>query len=122
MKGLRVAGASNLEQANAYVAQEFLPWWNHNLTVLPAHQDDAHRALGNEHDLAAILSHVEHRQIGNGYTVRYLGQLYRIASAEVRGGKRGANLRVEARLDGSLAMSFNGRYVSVEQCQKTPRR
>ena len=117
VKGLRVAGAGNLEQANAYVEQEFLPWWNRNLTVLPAQEDDAHRALGKEHDLGAILSHVEGRQVGNGYTVRYLGQLYRIVSADVPGGIRGAKLRVEARLDGSLAMSFNGLCLSVEQCQ-----
>ncbi len=42
VKGLRVAGASTREQANAYLEQKFIPWWNEKLTVLPAHPDDAH--------------------------------------------------------------------------------
>lgn len=35
VKGLRVAQASTLEQANAYLDSEFLPWWNQALTVTP---------------------------------------------------------------------------------------
>ena len=45
VKGLRVAGANTLEQANAYLETVFIPWWNQTLTVLAAHTDDAHRAL-----------------------------------------------------------------------------
>ncbi len=78
VKGLRVAAASSLEQANAYLEQEFLPWWNRTLTVEPNNNADAHRPLTREYNLAAILSHVEERQIGNGYTVRYRGHTYRI--------------------------------------------
>jgi hypothetical protein len=65
VKGLRVAGASTLEEANAYLDTEFLPWWNQTLAVVPANPTDAHRPLGKEHDLAAILSHVEERQVTN---------------------------------------------------------
>ena len=68
VKGLRVAGASSLEQANAYLEQEFLPWWNRTLTVEPNNDADVHRPLTQEHALAAILSHVEERQVSNGYT------------------------------------------------------
>ena len=121
VKGLRVAGARTLVEANAYLEREFLPWWNNTLTVEPAKADDAHRKLGREHDLAAILSHVEHRQVNNGYVIRYDGQLYRIAGGEVRPGLRGAQVRVEARLDGSLAMRCSGRYLRVEQCVEPPR-
>src|SRR3954454_18413471 len=92
VKGLRVAGASSLEQANAYLEQEFLPWWNRMLTVEPKHDSDAHRALTRQYDLAAILSHVEPRQISNGYTVRYRGQAYQIPASEVRTGMRGSQL------------------------------
>jgi hypothetical protein len=66
VKGLQVAGVSSLEQANAYLEQEFLPWWNRRLTVAPSNECDAHRPLIQEYDLAAILRHVEERQISNG--------------------------------------------------------
>lgn len=116
VKGLRVAGASSLEQANAYLEKEFLPWWNRTLTVEPANACDAHRPLLQEHHLPAILSHVDERQIGNGYSVRYGGQTYQIPSSQVRTGMRGSKLRVEARLDGTIAMRFKDEYVTVQLC------
>jgi hypothetical protein len=86
VKGLRVARASTLEAANRYLESEFLPWWNQTLVVQPANADDAHRRLGREHDLAAILSHVEQRQVNNGYIVRYQSKLYQIDRNDVRAG------------------------------------
>jgi biotin operon repressor len=121
VKGLRVAGTSSLEQANAYLEQEFLPWWNQTLTVEPDNDCDAHRPLTQEHNLAAILSQVEERQISNGYTVQYRGQTYQIPPNQVRTGMRGSKLRVEARLDGSIAMHFKNEYLRVEVCE-TPKR
>ena len=38
VKGLRVAGASTLEQANAYLEEKFIPWWNQKLTVVSAEE------------------------------------------------------------------------------------
>ncbi len=71
VKGMRVAGVGTLEAANAYLEEEYLPWWNETLTVEAATAEDAHRPLGKEHDLAAILSHVEQRQVTNDYTIRW---------------------------------------------------
>src|ERR1700722_12420098 len=88
VKGMRVAGVRTLEQANAYLEKEFLPWWNRTLVVTPASADDAHRLLGKEHDLAAILSHVEKRQVTNDYTIRWDGQFYQIDRRDIRPGMR----------------------------------
>jgi hypothetical protein len=74
VKGLRVAGASTLEQANQYLEREYVPWWNANRTVHPAHDSDAHRSLERTQELAAILSHVEQRQVDNGYILQLDGK------------------------------------------------
>ena len=116
MKGLRVAGARTLDQANAYLQSEYLTWWNQTLIVEPADVADAHRPLGKEHDLAAILSHVEQRQVTNDYTVRYEGKVYQIDRRDIQVGMRKAPVRVEQRLDGSIAVQFQGRYVRVRRC------
>ncbi len=63
VKGLRVAGVKAIEEANAYLESEFLPWWNQTLTVARANISEAQRSLGKEHCLAASLSHVESRQV-----------------------------------------------------------
>ena len=121
VKGLRVTGAQTLEQANRYLAEEFLPWWNQHLTVLPANPTDAHQPLGPDHDLAAILSVVETRQVASDYTLRFHGQLYQIARPDVRAGLRGATVQIQNRLDGSLAVRFRQRYLAVSPCQPQPK-
>lgn len=121
VKGLRKAGAATLEQANQYLEQMFLPLWERRFTVEAANRADAHRPLGREHDLAAILSHVEQRVVAADYTIRCSGQVYQMARADIRPGLRGAAVRVEKRLDGSLAVCFRGRYLQVTVCVPRPK-
>ena len=116
VKGMRVAGVRSLEEANVYLENEYLAWWNKTLTVKPANAEDAHRPLGKEHDLAAILSHVEKRQVTNDYTIRRDGKLYQIDRRDVKTGMRKAWVRVEQRLDGTLAVRFENQYVRVSRC------
>jgi hypothetical protein len=121
VKGLRVAGAKTLEQANDYLETEFIVWWNNTIAVVPASSDDAHRPLGKEHSLAASLSYVEPRQVSSGYTIQVDNQTYQIARSDIRAGLRGADVRVEIRLDASMAVRFGKRYLTVTACQPRPK-
>jgi transposase len=116
VKGMRVAGVTTIEQANEYLHNDYLVWWERELTVEPAHPDDAHRRLEKSHHLAASLSHVEMRQVRPDYTLRWDGKLYQIERAAVTTGLRGANVRVELRLDGSLAVRHGERYLPIQEC------
>ena len=74
VKGMRVAGVKTLEQANQYLVDDYLVWWERELTVQAAHPDDAHRRMDPSHHLASSLSHVETRQIHHtNYTFRVDG-------------------------------------------------
>lgn len=117
VKGLRVAGACTIEDANRYLEQEFLPWWNQHLRVVPASPADAHRPADREHNIAAALSIVDSRQVGNDYTFRWDSKIFQIARNDVRAGLRGSIVRVEQRLDGTLAARFRDQYLSFTQCQ-----
>jgi hypothetical protein len=121
VKGLRVAGANTIEEANRYLDEEFLPWWNQHLKVAPANPTDAHRELSAEHDLAASLSEVQSRQVASDYTIRLEGKVYLIARDQIRPGLRHANVRVENRLDGTVAVRFAGRCVAVTICMPAER-
>jgi len=120
-KGMRVAGVTTLEQANQYLAEEFIPWWNTTLTVKPAKPDNAHRPLARHHDLAAILSHTETRRVANDYTIQFESKVYQIASKDIRAGMRGGDVRVEKRRDGSIAVRFRDRYLAVCRCEPQPK-
>jgi transposase len=103
VKGLRKAGASTLEAANQYLERVYLPLWNQRFTVESANGSDAHRRLLAEPQLAAILSHVEERVITNDHTFQFGAQRYQIQKSSLAPRMRGRRLRVEVRLDGTLA-------------------
>jgi len=117
VKGLRVAGVKTIEQANQYLQEDYLVWWDQELTVEPANADDAHRPLDKSHNLAASLSHVETRQVRNDYTLQWDGEFYQIEPGAVVSGLRRANVRVEQRLDGVLAVRFGEKYLPVTRCE-----
>ncbi|MBI4463782.1 MAG: hypothetical protein HY647_03660 [Acidobacteria bacterium] len=113
IKGLRQAGVDTLQGAQQYLERGYLPLWNRRFTVAAANRTDAHRPLGPEHDLAAILSQVESRVVAPDYTVRFQGRRYQIARAGIRPGLRRARVRVEKRLDGSVAVRFRKHSLTV---------
>src|SRR5260370_30552924 len=43
VKGMRVAGGKTIEQPNEYLSNDYLAWWERELTVEAANPDDAHR-------------------------------------------------------------------------------
>jgi DNA-binding Lrp family transcriptional regulator len=113
VKQLRLAGACTLEAANACLETQFLPDWDERFTVSPANTADAHRSLTELHNLAATLSRVEMRTIATDYTIQFERKRYQIARASVRVAMKGQKVRVEARLDGSLAMRYEGAYLDI---------
>jgi len=121
VKGLRLAGADRLEAAQTYLEEEYLPHWNQTFTVLPASSTDAHRPLRAEHELAAILSLVEERIVTSDYTIRYQAKIFQIARSDIRPGLRGGRVRVEQRLDGSMAVKFRQYGLSVAECLAQPK-
>jgi hypothetical protein len=116
VKGMRVAGVKTIQDANAYLESEYLPEWNAKFTVLAACADDAHRPLRKQDRLEAILCRVEQRVVSNDYTVRLDGQTYQIVRADIRPKLCGARVRIERRRDGSIAVSFENRYLAVHPC------
>ena len=116
VKGMREAGVCTAEQANRYLEEVYLVWWQDTRTVPPARSPDLHQKLEKSHDLAAILSHVETRQVRNDYTIRFEGGLYQIARKDVTPGLRGADVRVEKRLDGEIAVRFREKYLGIQLC------
>ena len=78
-EGTAGGGSDHFGGCQPLSGDEFLPWVNATLAVVPANPDDAHRPLEKHHDLAAILSHVEKRRVNADYTFPLGAKTYRIA-------------------------------------------
>ncbi len=112
VKELRLQGISDIDSANRFLEERFLPAYNHDFARPPARTHDAHRSPDGL-DLDAILSHQETRTVTNDYTISYDSTHYQIARDSVVAGLRGGKVIVERRLDGSVHVRLRDRYLTV---------
>jgi molybdenum-dependent DNA-binding transcriptional regulator ModE len=113
VKELRLAGATTADEANAVLAR-VVPDHNRRFAKEAKESRDAHRALGREHRLEAILSIQEQRVVSNDYVVRFQNRYYQVLPPAYPGLRRG-QVVVEQRLDGSLALRFGERYLTYQE-------
>jgi hypothetical protein len=113
VKELRLAGVTTGDEANA-VLERLLPEHNRRFAKPARHARDAHRPLGRDHDLAAILSIQEQRVVANDYTIRFHNRFYQLLKP-VYPGERKGTVVIELRLDGSMAIRFRGHYLNYEE-------
>jgi hypothetical protein len=115
VKLLRLAKVSTREEANVFLETEYWPEWNAKFARPVQDFPNRHRGL-EQLELAAILSHVGQRVIGNDYTFSFASQRYQIAREDVQAGMRRQPLRVELRLNGELHGRYQGRYLNIAAC------
>jgi transposase-like protein len=120
VKGLRQVGAHNLETANQYLQQVYLPLWNRRFRRPAQLAGDAHRALLPGTNLDSVLSVRESRTVSQDHTVRWHGVIYRVEREHITAAMRGARIQLERRLDGSTWMHWRKRMLALEVCEATP--
>jgi hypothetical protein len=120
VKLLRLAKIQDAAAANEFLEKEYRPEWNERFATPLSSVTDLHRPWSKEIDLAASLSHVEQRVIGNDYTFSSAGGRYQIAGAAVQAGMKRRGLRVELHLDGTLQAGYEGRYLDIHECGEQP--
>lgn len=116
VKGLRKVKACNLEQANRYLQQVYLPLWNRRFTCAAEQAGNAHRALDRGLELDSVLSQVEVRSVAQDYTIRWGGVTFQIRRADIGGGMRGRQVEIEQRLDQTLWMRWKQRRLPLDCC------
>ena len=120
VKDLRLAKVKAIDSANALLDEGLLDDHNARFSVPAVDPMDAHRRLGKEHLLEAILSIQAKRVVNNDYTIRYRNRLYQIAPPPYPGLRRGTVI-MEQRADGTLAVRFKSRYLNCRDADLTKR-
>jgi transposase len=113
VKEMRLANVKTIAEANALL-ERLLPAHNRRFSVAPADAVDAHRSLGPSHRLSAILSVQEQRVVSNDYTIRFANRLYQL-DAPIYPGERGGQVTIELRLDGTMAIRLDDRYLNYHE-------
>lgn len=111
IKEMRVRGIASMEEANRFLEEEFIPFWNERFTVEPQERVDAHRALPDTVDLLQVFAETEERSIREDYTFRYDNRFYQIEAHDACEAMRRSKITLEQRLDGTLRFRWRGRYL-----------
>jgi hypothetical protein len=118
VKELRLAGISTMKDANQFLREAYIPDHNRRCAVEAAEPVDMHRPLLASHDLDAILSLQEERQVYNDSIVRYNNRF--LLLAEGHGLRPRTKVVVQQRLDGTLRITRHGRYFEFKQVPARP--
>jgi hypothetical protein len=119
VKELRLAGVTTLQGANGLLPR-LLREHNRRFGRQAKASRDAHRELGREHRLEAILSIQERRVVSNDYVVRFRSRFHQLPPPALPG-LRGGEVVIEERLDGTMAIRFGPHYLKHREVAQARR-
>lgn len=122
VKELRLAGICDIEAANRFLREAYIPKHNRLFAVEPADPIDVHKPLLPAHDLDAILSFRTDRQVQNDFTVRYRNRFFQIGPKQPVRVCRKTLLCVQQRLDGSIHLVSKGHRLKFHEIPGRPYR
>lgn len=120
IKEMRVAGIRTLADANRFLEEVFLPFWNERFTVEPCEPIPAHRPLPGGIDLLRLFAHTEQRVIRADFTFRYQNQHFQIEEPEADSRMPNRRLTIEQRLDGTTWYRWEEQYLSPTPLAEPP--
>lgn len=110
-KEMRIAAVSSLGEANQFLQEVFIPFWQDRFTVPAAQPTDAHRSLPDRLDLNLLFAETETRVLREDFTFRYQNQHWQIDQSEANYLRPKQRITIERRLDGSTHYRCGTRYL-----------
>jgi molybdenum-dependent DNA-binding transcriptional regulator ModE len=120
VKELRLAGISNLEEANRFLEDKFLPELNRRFWVKPAQEADAHRVAPR--NLAELLNWEEERVVQRDWTIAWEGRWFQIESGHEALCLAGRSVIVRQLRDGTVHLVRAGQKLKCRELAQRPAR
>lgn len=109
---LRLAQAKTMEEANKVLA-DYLPTFSRDFQVTPLKSGLAYRKIGNDFIPDKYFCNKYKRVVGGDNVVRFNGKRLQIMPLNGRASYAHARVEGHEKLDGTLAIYYQGEYLSV---------
>lgn len=122
IKELRLNKISDIETANQFLTEKFIPAFNAKFAVEPRTKANHHRALTKSEakNLPAILCRQEERTVRSDFTISYLTNWYQLTHEQPITICKKDKLIVEERRDGAIHLRLRGKYLNWQALPARP--
>jgi len=118
IKEMRLAGIKNYSQANKFLLDKFLPWYNAKYT----HQaESAYMPLPMDKDLDPIFCVKKERTVNNDNTVQIYGHIIQIPPSTLRRSFSKAKVDVCLMEDNRIFVTYRGQIIAESKLSKNNR-
>lgn len=124
VKELRLVGIKNIDEANKFLIEKFLPSFNRRFAVSAKKSGDLHRPVTKVelHKLAGILSIQTPRRVNNDFTISFNGVWYQLDEQQPTLVLKKDTVIIEEHLDDSIHIRKGKHYLTFIVLPERPKR
>jgi hypothetical protein len=118
VKELRLKDINDIERANKYLKEEFLPKYNEKFEVPAKEQGDFHTPINSKEHLKQIFTVRSERLINNDFTIRFKNKWFQLDEIQPKTILQKSEAIIEEYLDGELKIRQENKYLSFKEINK----
>lgn len=122
VKELKLEKIKDIDAANQFLKDKFIPAFNKRFAVVPTKQGDQHRELNklDQEHLHSIFSIHSQRVVMNDFTLQFKNQYFQLNEVQPMTVCRKDKVLVEEHLDGSVHLKLRGKELNYTVLPKRP--
>lgn len=124
VKEMRLRNINSIEEANKYLKEEFIPWYNSKYAITARSKTNFHKKLNKieQKCLSDILCRHEGRTIQNDFTVMYGKRWFQLSEKQSVTVQKRDKVIVSEHRDGSIQIRLRGKSLNYSMIEKGKRR
>lgn len=124
VKEMRLRDLKELDEANLYIYEKYIPDHNKRFSVPAKNPVDVHRPLTDDQKirLPAIFSVQSTRKVNNDYTVQFKTQWFQLEATSGTAVYKRDEVTIEERLDGTIHIRLKEKYLEYHIIPGRPKR
>lgn len=124
IKEMRLRNISNSKEANRFLKEEYLPWFNNRFMVEPRNKANLHKRLKKQeaNKFEAIFSKQYKRVVRNDFTIHHQKARYQLSEKQAVTVCKKDKVTVEVRLNESVHFRLRGKYLNHQILPPEPKK
>lgn len=122
VKEMRLQNISDIETANKFLIEKFIPDFNHRFSVTPAKRADLHRPLAktDTENMDSIFSVHSKRVVMNDFTIQFENQYFQLNQQQPVVVCRKEKILIEKYLDDTIKLKLRGKELNYTVLPRRP--